>query len=377
MPADLLREGSHLLTVCNACRYCEGYCAVWKAMERRLVFKESDLNYLANLCHNCGECYYSCQYSPPHEFNINPPKTFAKIRLSSYEQYAWPRPLAKAFRANGLLGFHHHCYAALSGAWPLEVNLSTPVGDGNFYRIVPHAVMVRLFGGVGLFITLALMIGFLRFWRNSGEPYSELANPAALRLALNDALRLKNLENGGEGCAYPSEESSQALRWFHHATFYGFLSCFVATTLGAFDYYVLGLHRPPAYASLPVIFGTLGGIGLVIGPIGLFPIEAAPQSRHRQHQPRRDGRVLHCAAGNHQHHGVAVTRVARECRHGRSADRSSCLSYDAVRNHALRQICTRHLSLRRSTGDGRWNVGVSLLDSKHPDGATFSRAANR
>ena len=33
MPADLLREGEHLLTVCNACRYCEGYCAVWKAME--------------------------------------------------------------------------------------------------------------------------------------------------------------------------------------------------------------------------------------------------------------------------------------------------------------------------------------------------------
>jgi citrate/tricarballylate utilization protein len=123
-----------------------------------------------------------------------------------------------------------------------------------------------------------LLIGFLRFWRNSGEPYSELANPAAFTLALNDAFRLKNLDNGGEGCAYPSDESSQALRRFHHATFYGFLSCFVATTLGAFDYYVLGWHGPPAYASLPVIFGTLGGIGLVIGPIGLFLLK---QRRNR------------------------------------------------------------------------------------------------
>jgi len=148
--------------------------------------------------------------------------------------------------------------------------LSRPVGDGNFYQIIPHAVMVGAFGAVGVFVAIALLIGFLRFWRNSGEPYSELANPAAFTLALKDAFRLKNLENGGEGCAYPTEESSQAMRWFHHTTFYGFLSCFVATTLGAFDYYVLGLHGAPAYASLPVIFGTIGGIGLVIGPIGLF-----------------------------------------------------------------------------------------------------------
>ena len=91
------------MTVCNACRYCEGYCAVWQAMETRTVFEEKDLNYLANLCHNCSECYYACQYAPPHVFNINPPKTLAKIRVYSYELYAWPRPLAKAFRKNGLL----------------------------------------------------------------------------------------------------------------------------------------------------------------------------------------------------------------------------------------------------------------------------------
>lgn len=282
MPTDLLREGSHLLTVCNACRYCEGYCAVWKAMERRLVFKESDLNYLGNLCHNCSECYYSCQYSPPHEFDINPPKTFAKIRVSSYEQYAWPRLLGKAFRANGLLVslFTAALLVAflLFGSMAAGSRLLTPVRDGNFYQIVPHEVMASAFGAVGFFVALALLIGFLRFWRNSGEPYSELANPAAFTLALNDAFRLKNLDNGGEGCAYPSDESSQALRRFHHATFYGFLSCFVATTLGAFDYYVLGWHGPPAYASLPVIFGTLGGIGLVIGPIGLFLLK---QRRNR------------------------------------------------------------------------------------------------
>ncbi len=91
-------------------------------------------------------------------------------------------------------------------------------------------------------------------------------------------LQLENLDNGGVGCTYPGTESSQSLRWFHHLTFYGFLSCFVATTLGAIYYYGLGWHGPYGYASLPVIFGTLGGVGLVIGPIGLFALK---QRRNR------------------------------------------------------------------------------------------------
>ena len=79
------------MTVCNACRYCERYCPVFPAMERRLTFATADLAYLANLCHNCGECLYACQYAPPHEFGINVPRTLAEIRLRSYEEYCWPR----------------------------------------------------------------------------------------------------------------------------------------------------------------------------------------------------------------------------------------------------------------------------------------------
>ena len=113
LTAELLEEGQHLMTVCNACRYCEGFCAVWQAMETRTVFEEKDLNYLSNLCHNCSECYYSCQYSPPHLFNINPPETLAKLRVYSYELYAWPRAVRESFpqeRSSGLAthGRHPH-----------------------------------------------------------------------------------------------------------------------------------------------------------------------------------------------------------------------------------------------------------------------------
>ena len=70
----LIAEGQRLLRLCNACRYCEGFCAVFPAMERRSVFSPADVNYLANLCHNCGECYYACPYTPPHEYALNLPK---------------------------------------------------------------------------------------------------------------------------------------------------------------------------------------------------------------------------------------------------------------------------------------------------------------
>ena len=67
-------EVERVMQVCNACRYCEGFCAVFPAMTQRLAFGKADINYLANLCHNCGACLHACQYAPPHEFAINVPK---------------------------------------------------------------------------------------------------------------------------------------------------------------------------------------------------------------------------------------------------------------------------------------------------------------
>lgn len=49
-------EVERVMQVCNACRYCEGFCAVFPAMTQRLAFGKADINYLANLCHNCGAC---------------------------------------------------------------------------------------------------------------------------------------------------------------------------------------------------------------------------------------------------------------------------------------------------------------------------------
>src|SRR5579862_6328747 len=98
---EAVKESRRLLQICNACRYCEGYCAVFPAMELRRQFASGDLSYLANLCHDCRGCYYACQYAPPHEWAVNLPRAFAQVRAESYAEYAWPRAMGGVFRANG------------------------------------------------------------------------------------------------------------------------------------------------------------------------------------------------------------------------------------------------------------------------------------
>lgn len=264
----------HHLTICNSCRYCEGFCAVFPAMEKRLSFSTSDINYLANLCHNCGECYYACQYAPPHEFNVNIPQSLAAVRNNSYEIYAWPRSFSKLFRRNAflvntllviLISLFLLATVSLSGN-----SLFATMTQGNFYHFIPHTVLSLLFGLTMCFSLFSLFMGFLSFWKNSGERLNQLIKPLALWDALKDVLKLTYLDDNGHGCTYPNEYNSMARKWFHHFTFYGFILCFAATAVATFYHYFWNYPAPYPFFSLPVLLGTLGGIGLIIGPIGLW-----------------------------------------------------------------------------------------------------------
>ncbi|HEV2200746.1 MAG TPA: tricarballylate utilization 4Fe-4S protein TcuB [Bryobacteraceae bacterium] len=256
-----LAEGERLMTICNACRYCEGYCAVFPAMERRLTFTSGDLRYLANLCHNCAECYYACQYAPPHEFAVNVPKVFAQIRADSYRHYAWPSALATLFARGKFVQW-------ILGMIAIGMSVGA-LGGPVFYDVIPHEDMVAIFLIVSAVILTAHVGGFLRFWKDAGENVKRFFQLGALVKAAGDALALVNLSSGGAGCAYPDQKHSQARRVYHHFTFYGFLLCFASTTVAAIDH-ALGYIAPHPYGSAPVILGTLGGIGLLIGPIGLY-----------------------------------------------------------------------------------------------------------
>ena len=105
---DLVKDGARQMTICNACRYCEGYCAVFPAMEQRRIFTKADLTYLANLCFDCRDCYYACQYAPPHEFGVNIPKLMSELRADTYREFTWPVILSGLFKRNAAGGKRDH-----------------------------------------------------------------------------------------------------------------------------------------------------------------------------------------------------------------------------------------------------------------------------
>jgi len=269
-------EARRVMTFCNACRYCEGFCAVFPAMERRRTFGESDLHYLANLCHNCRDCYYACQYAPPHEFALNIPKTMAGLRLETYRDYCWPGVFRGFFKRNGLFLILTTilCLGVILGGvrWlqPAEVVFSRHTGSGAFYRVIPYSILVAVPAIMTIYMLVALAKTFWTAWRKSGGRSADLMNPRAHAVAVYDVLRLKYLDGGGGGCNYPGEQFSMARRWLHHLVFYGFGACFAATTFAAFYEHFLHITAPFAIFSLPVILGTVGGIAIVIGTSGLL-----------------------------------------------------------------------------------------------------------
>jgi len=262
---ETLAQGQHVMTVCNACRYCEAYCPVFQAMENRTSFAKGDILYLANLCHNCGECLYACQYAPPHEFGINVPRVLAEARLGSYEEYCWPAFMSGMFRRSGV---GSSIALAVVSMLVLRLIARPATAAGDFYAVIPHDVMVGIFGSVGLFLVVALAIGFRRATRSFGP----IAASGFSRTAVRDVLTLRHLHSSGPDCTSDVEVRTPWRRYFHHCTFYGFALCFASTTVAAVYHVVFGWRAPYAYASAPVLLGTAGGLGLLIGPLGLLAL---------------------------------------------------------------------------------------------------------
>jgi citrate/tricarballylate utilization protein len=281
-------EVGRQLQICNACRYCEGFCAVFPAMTRRLEFGKADIHYLANLCHNCGACLHACQYAPPHEFAVNVPQAMAQVRRQTYADYAWPPALGALYKRNGLtlaLALAAGLALFLVLALMMKGRLFHEPLAGNFDAIFPHNLLVSMFAPIFLFAALALGLGVRKFWRDVSPG---VVSGAAVLEATSDALRLRYLDGANqiepgeraEGC--PNQDDAPTLwrRRFHHATFYGFMLCFAATSVATVYHYVFKWTAPYSVTSLPVLLGTLGGIGLLVGPAGLLWLNLQRHALH-------------------------------------------------------------------------------------------------
>ena len=280
LEADTVRQ----LQICNACRYCEGFCAMFPAMTRRLEFGRADLHYLANLCHNCGACLHACQYAPPHDFAVNVPQTMARVRGQTYAAYAWPPALGRLYQRNGLT---LSLALAVALAWFLWLGwqaLGSPGFDPaqGFYALFPHNQLVAMFAPVFLFALFALGMGVHRFVRDITPTTSGARVTAeAGQDAAHAALTLRYLDGGhGDGCNNADDAFTHARRHAHHLTFYGFMLCFAATSVATVYHYAFGWVAPYDLPSLPKLLGVTGGIALAVGSAGLLMLNI---KRHPDH----------------------------------------------------------------------------------------------
>ncbi len=275
---DLFEEAERQLTICNACRYCEGYCAVFPALELRRAFAEGDIAYLAHLCHDCRACHYACMYSPPHEFAVNIPQVLSDVRQASYQRWSWPAALARSFTDNRIGTTLATSAAALVVL--LAMLLAGPGrlfashrGPGAFYEVLPYWAMAVPGMAVSFYVVAIWLTGGVRFWLDTGSVLRRAGGLRALAGAAGEALNLRWLRGGGPGCYYPGAHASSLRRLFHSSVVYGFLAAFASTTLAAIYQDLLGRLPPYPLVSAPVILGSLGGVAMIAGSVGLISLK--------------------------------------------------------------------------------------------------------
>jgi citrate/tricarballylate utilization protein len=214
-------------------------------------------------------------YTPPHEFAINIPQLMADVRVVSYRRWSWPDVFARAFTDRsfgiGLAGIAVAIVVILSALLiaPAKMFGAHP-GPGAFYEVFPYLAIVIPAMSLFFFALAIWFVGSIRFWWESGQASHQSGAIKAFAEGLRDALGLTNLGGGGPGCPYPEEIPSSVRRVYHSFVSYGFASAFVSTTLAAVYQDFLGWLPPYPLTSAPVIFGSVGGVAMIVGTVGLL-----------------------------------------------------------------------------------------------------------
>ncbi|MBV1789486.1 tricarballylate utilization 4Fe-4S protein TcuB [Marinobacterium sp. D7] len=267
---DAIAEARRQIEICNACRYCESYCAVFPAVHSKRAFSDGDIQQLSNLCHNCRGCYYACQYTAPHEFGLNLPKALAEVRQESWESHARPGAIAKIFHRSGTALSLFVVLAAALLVWLIQV---APKSSGEgFYSLMSHNAMVLLFVPAFTLPILLILLSLRGYWQTIGGEPVRWRHVVG---AFGSIAKMKNLSGGhGDGCNFEAEDAfSNSRRRYHQATMYGFLLCFAATSVATLMHYGLEMSAPYGIFSLPKLLGIPGGVLLSIGTLGLASLK--------------------------------------------------------------------------------------------------------
>lgn len=279
----LLLEANRQFAICNACRFCEGVCSVFPAMELRTAFQEGDVGYLSSLCHDCGACLEACPFSPPHEFAVDIPSVMEAARLETFEFYARPQPLWRLMTrplapwVTALIGIGLLTLLAVFEGTP---HLLRPHhGRDSFYAVIPYVWLVVPGLLLGLATVGATAAGTYRFVRGKSEVTLPPVTLATLFASIKDAAILRNLSGGGGGCRTDEARRPTHRRALHHAVGYGFALMFLSTVAAGIEQDILGIRPPYPYLSVPVVLGVIGGVAACVGCIGFLKAGAAGSAR--------------------------------------------------------------------------------------------------
>jgi citrate/tricarballylate utilization protein len=275
----LVTEGRRQLNICNSCRYCEGFCAVYPALERRTLLDQGDLSQLANLCHDCRACFDACMYTEPHEFAMNVPKALSAVRTADYRRYAWPARVPRVL--SGWAGVFSSITVASviiiliallqAGPGALIESGDTPASP---YRLISYPVLLILVLVPSVFSAVVAVVAARRYWKEVNVPRRP-TSAGAIRRAVWYAATLRYLRGGGAECYYPERTTPSALRRrLHSMVAYGFGLCVVSTVAAGVMQDIIGSQPPYGWDSVPVICGTVGGVGLIIGCTSLLLLKA-------------------------------------------------------------------------------------------------------
>ena len=274
----LVNDATRQLDICNACRYCEGLCAVFPALERRTVLSDGDVSQLANLCHDCRACFDACMYSPPHEFDLDLPKALSAVRVADYDRHVWPVRVPRLL--SGWSG------VAIGGVVSVVIVLILAVAHAGWgglvrdargpYALVPYPALVTLMALAALYSVVIMALAARSYWKSTATGAAPgRVTVRAVAQAVWYAATLRYLRGGGVECYYPEDEQpSSGRRHLHGMVAYGFGLCLVSTIAAGIEQDIAGIAPPYPWLSVPVISGTVGGIGLVVGCLGLLGLKA-------------------------------------------------------------------------------------------------------
>jgi citrate/tricarballylate utilization protein len=208
----------------------------------------------------------------------------AQARVETYQEYSSPRFLSRLFGGNSFLVGITVAVSVLlvfgsvlliQGA---DVVFAEDGEEGSFFRVVPYYAMVLPALLLSGYWAVILALGAVRFWRDTGSRARSLIDLRSFLRATKDAFGLEYLKGGGDGCDYPGDAKSNLRPAMHHLLVWGIVLDLISTSAAAVYHNVLGEESPYPYLSIPVVTGTIGGVMIVIGGVGLLRLKR--QARH-------------------------------------------------------------------------------------------------